>query len=47
MFSEALEVTEEEVAAFEKNLPYKEKTVQASQREFDIVCTELDMEDYS
>lgn len=47
MFSEALEVSEEEVAAFEKNLPYKEKTVQASQREFEIACTELDMEDYS
>lgn len=42
MFSEALESTEEEIEAFDKTFPYKEKRIQESQKEFEIACSVLD-----
>ncbi len=43
MFSDVLDVTEEEVAEFEKSLPYKEKKVEPSQAEFEKACIEEDV----
>ncbi|ONI44677.1 GNAT family N-acetyltransferase [Candidatus Epulonipiscioides gigas] len=42
LFSESLEVTENEVNEFEKVLPYKEKQFQPSQLEYQLACQELD-----
>ncbi|MGL6104957.1 GNAT family N-acetyltransferase [Romboutsia sp.] len=41
-FSDALEISEEEIEAFDKNFTYKEKKVQESQKEFEIACSMLD-----
>ncbi len=41
-FSEGLNVTEAEIEEFEKNLPFKEKKIQASQKEFEIASIEID-----
>ncbi len=43
VFSDVFEVTEEEVAEFEKTLPYKEKKVEPSQAEFEKACSEEDV----
>lgn len=42
VFSDALEVTEEEIEEFDKNFPYKEKKIQDSQKEFEIASCMLD-----
>ncbi len=42
MFSEALEVTEEEVNEFDSTFPFREKQFQESQIEFETTCAELD-----
>ncbi|KAL0213883.1 hypothetical protein P9112_006067 [Eukaryota sp. TZLM1-RC] len=41
-FSEALDVTEEEVHEFDQSFPFKEKKYQESQEEFSIACSMLD-----
>lgn len=46
VFSQDLEVTEEEVENFEKNFPYKEKGFQESQIEFQNACSMLDDKEY-
>lgn len=46
VFSEDLEVTEEEVEAFEKTLPPKVKAFQESQLEYERACAELDENRY-
>lgn len=46
VFSQDLEVTEEEVENFEKTLPYKEKGFQESQIEFQNACSMLDEREY-
>ncbi len=42
VFSQALEVTEQEVEAFDSTFPFKEKKVQESQIEFEKACAALD-----
>ncbi len=41
-FSADLDVTEEEVAEFDKTFPYKEKRIEPSQKEFETACSQLD-----
>ncbi len=41
-FTEDLEVTEEEVAEFDKRFPYKEKQILPCQKEYELACAELD-----
>ena len=41
-FSKALDITEEEIEAFDKSFPYKEKQVQDSQIEFQNTVSLLD-----
>lgn len=43
VFSEAIDVSEEEVEEFDKLFPHKEKRVQESQREFEKASTQLDL----
>lgn len=45
-FSECLEVTLEEVEEFDKKFPYKEKTIQESQEEYEKACCEFDELEY-
>lgn len=42
LFSEVLDVTEEEVIEFDKTFPFKEKKHQESQDEYEIACKMLD-----
>lgn len=42
VFSDVFDVSEEEVEAFDKTFPFKEKNYQKSQTEYEIACAELD-----
>ncbi len=41
-FSEALDITQEQVELFDASFPYKEKKVQESQREFELACATME-----